>query len=126
MARSGRKAAQEVVVAALACGRSVKEAAASASVSERTAWRWLAKPEFKAQVDKARAELLEGALGKLSGMLAAGAGVLARLLASGSDGIRLGAVRLLFETVTKWKEVVDHEQRLAALELAQKQQGGAR
>jgi hypothetical protein len=61
-----KKNADYALVAALAGGSSVREAAEQARVAERTVYRRLEDPDFKTQVSAARSELLAGAVGHLA------------------------------------------------------------
>jgi hypothetical protein len=56
---SSRKAVEDVLVTALACGASVEQAARKAGISERTAYRRLANPAFKTRLKEAKADLLQ-------------------------------------------------------------------
>ena len=70
MAENGRQKRHDVLVLALAAGQAVRNAAASAGVSERTAFRRLADPDFRRQVHEARAALVQQAVGKLTAGMA--------------------------------------------------------
>src|SRR5262249_30742829 len=71
MARTPRNVTTDALVMALACGATVEHAARKAGLSERSVYRRLARPAFRAQVSQARLELLQRTAGMLAG---AGAG----------------------------------------------------
>ena len=115
MAGSGRKSADEALVAALAGGATVRDAAAQAGVSERTAFRRLADVAFRRRVSEARAGLVERAAGKLADAATEAVDTL-RALLKARDTVRLGSARSILELGTKLREAVELEQRLQALE----------
>src|SRR4051812_38904491 len=84
----GRHSADDALAAALAAGRTVRDAAAAAGVSEKTAHRRNADPAFKARVTALRAGMVTTAAGRLAGGMAAAADVLVALLADADPGER--------------------------------------
>lgn len=118
VAASGRKNADAALLAALAGGATIAQAAQQAGVSERTAHRRLAEPAFRAQLDAARAELVRATLGRLLRHGTAAADALVRLLEQAPPATRLGAARAIIELGGKLRESEDIERRLAALEAA--------
>lgn len=112
-----RKTEGETLVLALACGATVEAAARQAGTSDRTVYRRLKDPKFRAQVREARAEMVKRA----SGMLTAAAGESVRTLLSlqkesVTPAVRLGAARAVLELGIKVREMVELEARIAALE----------
>ena len=67
MARTRNKSAEQALLAALAIGATVENAARKAGMSERTAYRHLADPAFQARVDQVRRENMARTAGMLSG-----------------------------------------------------------
>ena len=65
MAVRGRRGADGLLVVALAKGDTVELAACAAGISVRTAYRRLADPAFRIEVHRARATLVEQALGNV-------------------------------------------------------------
>ena len=116
MAHNGRRNADEALATALALGQSLRDAAASAGVSERTAARRQAEPDFRRRVSELRAELVKGSLGRLADGMSEAADVLRRLLSAEAESVRLGAARSLLDLGVKLRESVEIEERLAALE----------
>ena len=60
---AGRKNA---LALALAVGKTIKQAARAAGVSERTAQMWWTEPDFKARVAELRGEMVSRALGSMT------------------------------------------------------------
>jgi hypothetical protein len=112
-----RKPEGETLVLALACGATVEAAARQANVSDRTVYRRLKSPKFRAQVREARSEMVKRA----AGMLTAAAGESVRTLLSlqkesVAPAVRLGAARAVLELGIKVREMVELEARIGALE----------
>ncbi len=116
MAPGVRKNADVAILATLAGGGTVEEAAKQAGVSERTVYRRLEEPAFKRQVSEARADLVRQSVGKLARISSAAATTLGLLLKAESESVRLGAARAVLELGTKMREADELEARLAALE----------
>lgn len=118
MSHRGRSNADDLLVAALASGKSVKDAACEAGVSERTAFRRLEQTDFVRRVAELRGRMVESAAGRLAAAAGAACDRLTKLLNAESEGVQLGAARLILEQAVRLREVVDLERRLAALEEA--------
>ncbi len=116
MAGSGRKKADAALALALAGGSIVEDAARSAGISPRTAYRRLADPAFSARVDELREEAVRQALGRLSALGTQAAGVLQGLLHSEDERVRLAAVRTVLAGVLKASGLFEFERRLRELE----------
>ena len=117
MAQKGRRASDERLLLALACGATVENAARSAGVSESTAYRRLREAEFNRRLQQVRADMVQ----RTAGMLTAAAGEAVKtLLALQKESIppatRLGAARAVLEIGLKLREAAELEERLAALE----------
>ena len=129
MAGGDRRNADLALVAALAGGATVQEAARTAGVSESTAYRRLNDPAFRQRVAEARSEMLSRAIGTLARVSTAAAITLAQLLKAEAESVRLGAARSVLEMAVKFHETEQLEQRIAALEeqiAATPQQRGGR
>ena len=110
---------RDAVLVALAAGKTVREAAAETGVGERTAHRWLADPQFRAELANARQEMIRQAVGKLADASSAAADELRRLLTDAeSDAVRLRAAVAILDGLTKLREHVELADRVAALENA--------
>jgi hypothetical protein len=104
------------LVAAAVAGQSLGRIAAAAGMSVSTVQRRLAEPEVVALVNEARAQRRQEALGQLSGLRASALERLAGLLDSDDPSIVLRTAALVISTSTALDKLVDHDQRLAALE----------
>ena len=89
-----KAANRDLAAVALATGKTVVEAAAAASVVERTVYGWNAEPEFRERVSELRREMVSRASGELAEAMSAAAKKLRKLVDSTSDNIALrGRVR---------------------------------
>ena len=104
------------LVAALAGGATVQEAARQAGVSEATVYRRLRDAGFCQQLAEARSELIGRAVGVLARVSTAAAATLAGLLKADSESVRLGAARSILELAVKLRESEELERRILALE----------
>ena len=116
MAGGDRRNADAALIAALAGGATVREAAGAARVGERTVYRRLEDAEFKRRVDEARAELLSGAMSRLSAATTDAVTTLTGLLAAESETVRLGAARSILDTALRWRDQADLAGRLDNIE----------
>ena len=97
MAHRGRKNADHVLAMGLASGQTLKEAAAGAGVSERTASRRGADPEFRQRVEQARRQMRRSAIERLQSAVGEAVDTLRIIARSGtkeSDRIRAAALLL--------------------------------
>jgi hypothetical protein len=117
---------QELALAALLSEATVAAAAEKASVAEVTLYRWPKLPEFLAAYRAARREVVEKAVAQLQQSSWAASTTLIRLLGSGSESIRLRAAQTILDQANKAVEMLDFEERLAALEEQAEWQGGRR
>jgi hypothetical protein len=116
MAVHGRRNGDDVFLLAVASGKTVKEAAAEASLGERTAYRRLADPSAPQRLQALRSEMVQRALGRLSDAMSDAADKLRALLSARSETVQLGAARSLLELTTRLRDSVELEERVAALE----------
>ncbi|MFL5244140.1 MAG: hypothetical protein ACJ8FY_18705 [Gemmataceae bacterium] len=117
MARSRRKKADELLLAALACGATAESAARQAGVSVRTARRRLADPAFRRLCSQHRLETAQRVTGMVTvGSLEAARVLLTMLDAKESASVRLRAARTFLELGPKMREEADLAPRVAALE----------
>ena len=84
---------------ALVAGCHVQNAATSAGISERTAYRWLANPEFRCRIEAARKVLRESILAKLADAGDDAIGALRGLLASEDENIKFKAAKALLNSL---------------------------
>jgi molybdenum-dependent DNA-binding transcriptional regulator ModE len=111
-----RTRGDERLLSALAAGSSVEQAARTAGVSERTAYRRLGDPAFRSRLASVRDELVAEALGELAGSASEAVATLRRLLAAGSEHVQLGAARVLLDQLLRLREAVELAERVSALE----------
>ena len=116
MVAGGRKNADSALIAALAGGATVRDAAAAAGVGEMTVYRRLKESEFRRRLDEARAEILSGAMARLSAATTGAVETLTSLLAAESESVRLGAARSILDTALRWREQADLVERLDTVE----------
>ncbi len=128
MSGGERRNADAALVAALAGGATVRDAAAEAGIGEATAHRRLKEPAFRKWVDDARAEVIAGAVARLGAASTKAVATLEGLLAADSEAVKLGAARAILDAALKWREHQDLTERVAALEaqLAPEQGGTKR
>ena len=107
---------QDLLIAALASGVSVFEAAKRSATSPRTVHRRLLDARFRAEVRQARARMVDTALGQLTDTLTDAGAALRQLLQSTNDSVRLNAARAIFDIAGKLRDQTDFEERLSKLE----------
>lgn len=91
------------ILAYLAAGKSIKETADLCHVSTRTITRRLQRPAFLAALEKARARMIDSAIGSLSQGAAKAAKRLFELMDSTSPTVAISACRSVLEFGLKWK-----------------------
>lgn len=113
---SGHIDADEPLVAALARGESLTRAGRLCGKSLSTVRRRMADDDFRQRVQKARSELLESSAAALAAASREAVITLRHLLTAEGESIRLGASKAILELSVKFRESVELESRLAALE----------
>ena len=117
MASNGmRKRETGPLVAALAGGATIREAARTTGLSERTIARRLKEPAFVAAVRAARADMTERAASMLADAASDAVKTLRNLLRSDKENIQLYAAKAILELGTKVREFEELEARVRALE----------
>ena len=116
MSGGERRNADAALVAALAGGATVRDAAADAGIGEATAHRRLKEPAFRRQVDAAQATLIATSVARLGAASTRAVMTLAGLLTADSEAVQLGAARTILDAALKWREHQDLGERIAALE----------
>jgi hypothetical protein len=115
---------QEQAIAALLSEATITSAAEKVGVAEVTVHRWLKLPHFTAAYREARRQAVEKGIAQIQQASWAASSTLIRLLGSGSDSVRLRAAQTILEHANKGVEVLDFEERLAALEQKAEERGG--
>lgn len=123
MADIGSTKGEAALIVALAGGATIRDAARRASIGERTVYRRLDEPDFRQQVQAARADMVAQAVGKLADAATKAVDTLSALLDGDSESVRLGAARAILEIGTKLRDATEFEARLAALEATAQARG---
>lgn len=126
MAESGRLTPkQQRAIAALLTARDVADAAQAAGVGYRTLRGWLKQPAFVAELDEAQRQALSATIRRLTSLSMGATVVLARVMADNeaTPAARIRAADIVLSRLMSLKELIDVEQRLAAVEatLAERQ-----
>lgn len=108
---------------AIARGLSVPEAADTAGLSERTAYRRLNAPDFREEVSKLRRLAWERAASRLSDVATKAVDTLAQLMESGDEKLKLQAAVKCLELGSSFREILDLEERLSRLEATREEYG---
>lgn len=116
MVRHGRKRADDLLALGIARGLPIKDAAAGAALSERSAYRRASSAEFQDRVRALRGEMLASAVSAITATLGQATDTLSALLTAQSESVRLGAARTILEMGLKLREHADLERRLRELE----------
>jgi hypothetical protein len=123
---SGRAHSDELLLASLAAGSSVEQAAQAAGLSVRTAYRRLADPAFAGRLAQARDELITNALGELVDSASGAVATLRALLEARDERVKLGAAKTILDQLLRIRETLTLSQRLATLERALQTRNGKR
>lgn len=109
---------QRAALDALLTSKTFTEAANKAGISRRTLARYVDTPEFKAAMRAEQARALGGANTALMQATREAVGVLYGVISNPEEQTsnRVNAARIVLEKALTYTEIVDHEERLAALE----------
>ena len=116
MTTLGRHSADESLALALAKGQTITEAACAAGVSERTAHRRWAEPDFRRRVADLRGEVVAQAASRLAASMARAADRLAELVESPDHRTALMAAKAVVNRGLLAREKVDSETLVRELE----------
>jgi hypothetical protein len=117
MATDKLTAKQEKGIAALLSSATIKAAAESAGVAERTIHTWLTEPAFDAAYRAARRDAVKLATTRLQVASSAAVAVLCQLMGTPNPpAVRLAAASKILELAIKSVELEDIQSRLEALE----------
>ena len=116
MAGGGRRNADSALIADLASGVTVRNAAATAGIGETTVYRRLKEPDYRRCVGEAWSEMVGQAVARLSAASTSAADTLKNLLTAESETVRLGAARSILELGLKLREHEGLAVRVALLE----------
>jgi hypothetical protein len=111
------KRKSEALAVQIAAGHTIAEACQKAGVSERSAYRLLGQSDFRARVAELRGQMLARTVARLSDSCVAAVVVLRHLmLKATSETAKLGAAKAILEFTLRGSDLVDHAERIAALE----------
>jgi hypothetical protein len=117
VAGKGRRSADAVLIAALVAGATHAEAAREAGVGERTVYRRLAEPAFRAELQRRRSQIVDNVLGWLVAASTEAVETLVRLQQPGAPAaVQLSAARAILDNMQKVRESAELEARISALE----------
>lgn len=108
-------------VVALAGSRTVKEAIATAKITEKTAYRWLKDSYFQDQLRKARRDVLFQATGELTAAVSGAIGTLSAIMDDDTQpaSARVSAARTILDTAFNAIQADDLQERVEAIEKGQ-------
>ncbi|MFM8320970.1 MAG: transposase family protein [Chloroflexota bacterium] len=111
---------QQRTIAALLQARNVSDAARMAGVGERTLYRWMGDPLFRAALASAEGDAIDQATRRLVGLQDGAIDLLQAMLEdpTAAAAVRLRAAQSVLDYLLKLRELRDVEARLAALEKA--------
>jgi uncharacterized membrane protein YqiK len=104
-----------ILATAISAGASTAEAAEKAGLSQRTAQRRIADPEFQQQVAQLRSKLMARALDKMAENMTRAADAIARLIDADNPAISLRASRSMLTLSLRLHDALDLDQRITAL-----------
>ncbi len=107
---------QEAAISALLAAPTIGAAASVAGVCPKTLRNWLKLPGFASAYEKARRELLAGAVGKLQHAIYAAADAMVKDLTHRDAVVRRAAAELLLNGMLRGTELANLAARVAAVE----------
>lgn len=116
MANNDRRRGDDHLLVNLTAGMTVRDAARSAGMAERTAHRRLEDPQFRRRLETARRELIAMTVERMAVASTKAVDTLSELLDSETDSVRLGAARSILEIGMRMRQQYVLEKRLSALE----------
>jgi hypothetical protein len=117
MSEKKRTPLKTKLATAIAEGESCAEWAIENGVKERTAQRWAAQPDFRAEVESVRRTALDQAVGRMAKRVAWATVRIADLAESAnSESVRLAALRSILSDIMAVSDFTGLEERIARLE----------
>jgi len=107
-------------IVALLSEKDIRSAAGKVSVNERTLYRWLANPIFRAELVKAEGDMIDAATRNLLQLQQPAIETIQTILncEEASPNTRLRAAQTVLDYLIKLRELRNLENRLAAMEAA--------
>ena len=117
----GTKVSREAAITALVAQPTIKGAAASCGISEKTLHAWLKEPDFSKRLRDAQQEVTRGTIGRILSTVGFAIDTLAEIAADSetAPGPRVTAAKALLEHSLKVYELEAVLQRIEALERRQ-------
>jgi len=112
---------QEHAIAQLLGNTNIRDTAHAVGVAEKTLYRWLKETEFQRVLQSATSASITAAIARLTGLIDTAIATLESvmsetLIANRNAGARVAAAKVVFEQISKWKELHELEARIANLE----------
>ena len=112
---------QEHAIAQLLSNTNIRDTASAVGVAEKTLYRWLKETEFQRVLQSATSASITAAIARLTGLIDTAIATLESvmsetLIANRNAGARVAAAKVVFEQISKWKELHELEARIANLE----------
>lgn len=111
-------ARQQQALMVIITGRSIVDAAEAARVKKQTVYNWLKQPQFRQVLEKEKTEFLERLSLSLTSLGDKAIKALDEALADSNISVRLRAADIYFSQSRAYKDQVDFEKRISALESA--------
>ena len=111
---------RELLLAALLTSPTIRQAAASVNVPERTVYAWLSEPDFKADYEKQKRQAVTEAADYLKSRMNAAAQVVDSIMTDVTTppNVRLNAASMIIKTGLRLVETGELIERLELLEAA--------
>jgi len=105
-------------IAALLTEPTIRDAAKTAGVGEKTLWRWLQDEDFCQSYREAKRQVVQQAVSRLQRITGEAVDVLRDVMADDTKppSSRVAAARIVLDTALKFVELEDLEARVEALE----------
>ncbi len=109
---------QRRAIAALLTERDTRAAASAARVSERALYRWLALPDFQAELQEAEKQAIDAAIRRLAELTAQAVDTLREVMLDkeASAGTRVQAANIALARLLDLRELAELETRLQRIE----------
>jgi hypothetical protein len=113
---AARRRGDEVILAALAAGHSLGEAAKIAGLSRKTVQRRMADPLFRGELEEVKLQIVQQTAASLSDAATSAVHTLKLLLTSQDEWVQLRSATAILDVSIKYREALDLTERVAGLE----------
>ncbi len=107
---------QYKIISEIVAGSNYTDACEKIHINRATFYAWLKIPEFTAELNRQRSELVSDAFGVLSQSITRAVEVLTALLDTKDERIKRLAANDIIEHILQHKEIEDLQQRITAIE----------